>query len=115
MKVHLLDQELFPSGEAYHERKKYIKTIINRSFVPYVFHMCWTTNREDKVKYFKEIKLWYLPDDIPEEKVCNSGSMMLDYAAESVRKAKAAGKKPFEDAKAIKNRCCKRDLYWKVT
>ena len=29
--------------------------------MPSVFHMCWTQSRADKVKYFKELGLWFLP------------------------------------------------------
>lgn len=29
---------------------------------PYGFHMCWTANKRDKIKYFKETGMWYLQD-----------------------------------------------------
>ena len=104
LKVLVLDKDLFPSGEAYHDRKKYLKTVIERTFTPYVFHMCWTTNRIDKVIYFKEIGLWYLP----EEKQCTSGRDM-----HSITKS-TRGKRGSKDDSSIKNRCCRRDLYWKA-
>jgi hypothetical protein len=46
----MVEQELFPSGYMYHHKKKYIKDMIEYSIVPYVFHMCWTSSREDKVR-----------------------------------------------------------------
>lgn len=73
LSVYVLDRELFPSGQAYHENKPFIKKITEGLFRPYVFHMCWTSNREDKVKYFKEIGYWYLPEDAENnKKMCSS-------------------------------------------
>ncbi len=73
LSVYVLDRELFPSGQAYHENKPFIKKITEGKFRPYVFHMCWTSNREDKVKYFKEIGYWYLPEDAEtSKKMCSS-------------------------------------------
>ena len=42
LKVTVLDKDLFPSGEAYHERKPFLNKVIARTYAPYVFHMCWT-------------------------------------------------------------------------
>ena len=44
LKVTVLDKDLFPSGEAYHERKPFLNKVIARTYAPYVFHMCWTGN-----------------------------------------------------------------------
>jgi len=41
LSVNVLDMNLFPSGQAYHEKKNFIKKIMKRSFTPFVFHMCW--------------------------------------------------------------------------
>ena len=108
--VHVLNKDLFPSGEAYHERKKYLATVINRSFTPYVFHMCWTTNRVDKVVYFKELDLWYLP----EESECLDGPVMHTNAAISSRRSVAAGMKVDAGQDSMRNRCCQRQKYWKA-
>ena len=53
LKVFVLDTKLFPSGQTYHENKKQVKRIQERTFRPYVFHMCWTSNRVDKVSISK--------------------------------------------------------------
>eukprot|EP00596_Hydrurales_sp_CCMP1899_P005649 CAMPEP_0119046322 /NCGR_PEP_ID=MMETSP1177-20130426/45852_1 /TAXON_ID=2985 /ORGANISM="Ochromonas sp, Strain CCMP1899" /LENGTH=409 /DNA_ID=CAMNT_0007019307 /DNA_START=458 /DNA_END=1687 /DNA_ORIENTATION=+ len=109
LKVLVLDKDLFPSGEAYHERKTYLATVIDRSFTPFVFHMCWTENRMDKVKYFKELDFWYLP----EIDTCTNGQMMHGQVSQSVARSKAAGLKPDAGKDAIRNRCCQRQRYWK--
>lgn len=107
--VHVLDKDLFPSGEAYHERKKYLATVIDRSFTPFVFHMCWTTNRVDKVLYFKELDLWYLPED----SMCVDGPSMHTQAAQSSENSKAAGIQSHVGQDSMKNLCCQRQKYWK--
>ena len=72
----VLDQKDFPSGQMYHHNKKYMATVRDGSFVPYVFHMCWTANRSDKVKYFKELGFWYIPDT----KECTKATSMGSFA-----------------------------------
>jgi Nucleotide-diphospho-sugar transferase len=107
MKVVLLDKDLFPSGEAYHERKKYLQTIIKRTFTPYVFHMCWTSSRDEKVTYFQETGLWYLPD----EDVCLEAKVMHNLIMETTKAGQVQGLR----ADSIRNRCCLRERYWKTT
>ena len=107
--VYVLEKDLFPSGEAYHDRKKYMATITDRSFTPYVFHMCWTSNRADKVTYFKEVGLWYLPED----PVCLVGEIMNTHAALSTQRNKATGQKVDSGMDSMRNRCCQRNKYFK--
>eukprot|EP01032_Pedospumella_encystans_P023021 gene23021-26075_t len=99
LKVYVLDTKLFPSGQTYHENKNQVKKIIARTFRPYVFHMCWTSNRVDKVIYFKEMGLWYLPDN---RDVCNAGKEMLHYALTYGHTSTAS----------IRDKCCLRGKYW---
>jgi len=99
LKVFVLDQELFPSGQAYHEKKPYIKKIQEHKFMPYVFHMCWTDNRVNKLIYFKDVGLWYLPEN---DDVCESPTAMLNF----VSRRKQQG--------SIIEKCCMREKYWKM-
>jgi len=113
LNVGLLDKDLFPSGQAYHERKQYINKIIAKTFEPFVFHMCWTSNRVDKVKYFKEIGLWYLPHDDPTKstfhKFCLDGKEGSNWAYEQQRNVRH-GAKP----ENLRDRCCQRQSYFKL-
>lgn len=111
LRVFVLDQQLFPSGQAYHENKPLIRRIQSKEYRPYVFHMCWTDNRENKVVYFKDVGLWYLPSSESEdEKTCSSASHMLAYV--TARKD-AHGKRDGSDSsKSLLDLCCKRELYW---
>jgi len=80
----------FPGGHSYHQRKDYmkkmllsknstegrglIKTVIgdnhdgDRNVDPWIFHMSWTVNKDDKLKYFQQMGEWYVKDE------CNSSS-----------------------------------------
>ena len=49
LQIRMVDQKLFPSGYMYHHQKKYIENLIGYTEHPYVFHMCWTSNKDDKV------------------------------------------------------------------
>jgi hypothetical protein len=109
LKIIVLDQQLFPSGEAYHEKKKFIAKIIERTFVPFVFHMCWTDNRKNKVVYFKEIKLWFLP----EENQCLKTNLMELYAYSSKSEWVASGNSLSAPA-SIRDKCCQRQLYHRI-
>eukprot|EP01031_Cornospumella_fuschlensis_P037843 gene37843-45971_t len=98
LKIHVLDSTTFPSGQAYHENKPLIRKIQAKTFRPYVFHMCWTDNRENKVVYFKDVDLWYLPD---EQSLCENGGAMLDYALRYHKRGPS-----------ILDKCCQRQKYW---
>lgn len=101
--INVLDQTTFPSGQAYHENKPLLKKIVARKFRPYVFHMCWTDNRENKVTYFKEIDMWYISENDPDN-TCSQGNGMLYYN----HVAKQNGQQHIP----IRNQCCNRKLYW---
>eukprot|EP01039_Chlorochromonas_danica_P010171 gene10171-11255_t len=103
--VYVLDTSLFPSGQAYHENKPLIRKIQARTFRPYVFHMCWTDNRVNKVVYFKDVGLWYLPD----KEVCQSGSSMLHFLQEQGGLGGRNGKR---GQSLIRRHCCQRDRFW---
>jgi hypothetical protein len=36
-----------------------MKEIINGDYVPYLFHMSWTTNKENKLVFSLQMGLWY--------------------------------------------------------
>jgi len=52
LEIKMVDQRLFPSGYMYHHEKKYIASLKEYGVFPYVFHMCWTDNRDQKVLAF---------------------------------------------------------------
>jgi hypothetical protein len=65
MKVKVLSRDMdeFPGGWHYNRHKKdFMKSVAKGEIVPYIFHMSWTTNKVNKVKYFKQMGEWYTGD-----------------------------------------------------
>lgn len=92
LKIKVLDKELFPSGKVYHDEKPYINKMLVHEVTPYVFHMCWTTNKEDKIVYFRNINMWYVNTD----STCLNGPSMLEaFVVQNIVKS-----------------CCNPQLYW---
>lgn len=68
--------EEFPGGHAYHQRKDFMKGLAARKnrtlgepiadglepVDPYIFHMSWTNDKTDKLKFFAQMGDWYLKD-----------------------------------------------------
>lgn len=61
-KVLSRDTHEFPGGEAYHNRKAFMKDMVQGKVHPYIFHMSWTENKDNKLKYFRQLGEWYLKD-----------------------------------------------------
>jgi hypothetical protein len=61
---YMLPLHLFPTGIVYHHYPKFMAKlrVNNLSTAPYHFHMCWTANKREKIKYFKETGFWYVDD-----------------------------------------------------
>ena len=63
VKVLSRDMEEFPGGWHYHRRNKdFMKKIVKDEITPYIFHMSWTKNKDNKVKFFKQMGQWYVDD-----------------------------------------------------
>lgn len=66
LRVKVLGREMeeFPGGWHYHSRakKSYLKAIMSGEVVPYIFHMSWTKNKDNKINFFQQMGEWYLAD-----------------------------------------------------
>ena len=40
--------------------KAFMWSIVEGAVRPYMFHMCWTTNKGQKLENFKKVNMWYL-------------------------------------------------------
>ncbi len=81
LKVKVLDRETkdFPGGWHYHSHrmKGFMKEIVQGEYVPQIFHMSWTTNKRDKLKYYQQMGEWYLDSKCigsTADKILGSGS-----------------------------------------
>ena len=75
VKVLNRDDPQFPSGFHYHMRRDYMKEFVDGNKKPYVFHMCWTLNKQDKVAFMKQMGMWYLKDECIDEKADTLGDV----------------------------------------
>lgn len=52
----------FPNGYQFQTRKEYMKDIIQGNSHPIIFHMSWTSNKEEKRAYLEQMGDWYVKD-----------------------------------------------------
>lgn len=109
LSLSVLDMKLFPSGIMFHHEKPYVNDVLAYKELPYVWHMCWTSSRDDKVKYFKEMGMWFIDDSVDE---CVNGKDMASFLSSNGnnrnrnRNGAEAGKS------LLKERCCQIGKYW---
>jgi len=64
LRVKVLDRDMveFPGGFHYHSRKNkdYMKKIMKGDLPAEIFHMSWTNNKKDKLKFFQQMGQWYV-------------------------------------------------------
>lgn len=59
----------FPGGFHYHKRKDYMKDLMSGKIKPYIFHMSWTKNKDNKRLFFQQMGDWYLQPACVNKKV----------------------------------------------
>ena len=52
----------FPGGHFYHSKPDEMKKLAKGEISPYIFHMSWTNNKSDKVRYMQQMGQWYLKE-----------------------------------------------------
>ncbi|KAL7543831.1 hypothetical protein ACHAWF_007465, partial [Thalassiosira exigua] len=63
VKVYPKEAEEFPGGVQYHRKRDVMKEIMAGKTNAYIFHMSWTKNKDDKLKFFRQMGEWYLKDE----------------------------------------------------
>jgi hypothetical protein len=53
----------FPGGVEYHRHKDYMKDLLDGKIHPYIFHMSWTTNKDNKKLFLEQMGEWYVRED----------------------------------------------------
>lgn len=72
----IMNYEDFPNGYQFHHERGYMKKFKAHQIEPYNFHMCWTQGKPDKLKYMREVDIWYLQEICsPLENVIPGGSV----------------------------------------
>lgn len=64
LKIKILsrDEDEFPGGYTFHNRKSYMRSMIAGEVSPYIFHMSWTANHIDKRRFYEQMNEWFLED-----------------------------------------------------
>lgn len=59
--VKTLNTHDFPGGWSYHRRgNPTLREVVTNKHIPFIFHMSWTKNKDDKLKYLKQLGQWYV-------------------------------------------------------
>jgi len=63
VKVLNRDTPEFPGGWHFHKKNKmFMKSVLNGKVKPYIFHMSWTTNKRNKLKFLQQMGEWRVHD-----------------------------------------------------
>jgi hypothetical protein len=106
--LNLLD---FPSGVKFHHDKAFMKQLVQEQSVhPYMFHMCWTANKGQKLDYFKQSKMWYLQDKCSAEPLAPPNGALYKDILNAVESQNKKGKISKEDSEhmfdSLATKCC---------
>jgi hypothetical protein len=70
VKIFSRDEEEFPGGYHYHQATgKYMRAFFDGTVHPYIFHMSWTLNKDNKLLFLKQMGEWYVQEPCIHKKV----------------------------------------------
>eukprot|EP00756_Hemistasia_phaeocysticola_P000894 Hpha_TRINITY_DN10647_c0_g3::TRINITY_DN10647_c0_g3_i1::g.156944::m.156944/K20892/RAY1; beta-arabinofuranosyltransferase len=89
LRVSILDPDLFSSGAYFHYRIAWVRDTLLGKADPYVFHMCWTSNKKEKLTFLKTLRWWWLKDECPSvtsKNCCKEPAGTMEEAWERYKK-----------------------------
>jgi hypothetical protein len=69
----------FPGGYQYHYRPSWVRQMVTGKHSPYLYHMSWTTNKENKIKFFQQMGDWFLQDQCINKLVTDIPDITNDF------------------------------------
>ena len=63
LRVKTLEANDFPGGFHFHRNHEFMRDMIAKRRSPYSFHMSWTKNKNDKIKFLQQMGWWYVSED----------------------------------------------------
>jgi hypothetical protein len=70
VKVFSRDEDDFPGGFHFHMKSgDYMRDLFAGKKDPYLFHMSWTKNKDNKLRFFEQIGEWYVQEECVQKKV----------------------------------------------
>ena len=104
---------VFPGGVEFHNKHEYMKEIINGTKKPYIFHMSWTNNKENKKKFLEQLGEWYVSEDAEkEESGCKGTLCCLDQPNIKCHYRDKPSKIPCLDSPRIDGDQTKNASFW---
>jgi len=98
-KVFSRDSWEFPGGYQYHQRSGiYMKDFFAGKIEPYIFHMSWTHNKDNKLLFFRQMGEWYVQEQCIQHSV---GDILV---VDGIGGDDAQGK--VEDGELFTSKCC---------
>jgi hypothetical protein len=67
------DDDDFPGGHHFHNRKPWMREFFQGIHTPYIFHMSWTSSKVNKRKFFEQMGQWFLDDKCPGKSLAQIG------------------------------------------
>ena len=78
-KVMSRDEPEFPGGYHYHQKSgKYMRAMLAGEVDPWIFHMSWTKNKDNKLLFFKQLGEWYVEEQCIHKKVDEIPGLLED-------------------------------------
>ena len=70
LKVKIWERNLeeFPGGFSFHRKKDFMKKVVQGQVKPYIFHMSWTFNKSNKIKFLQQMGEIYLNEQCQQAK-----------------------------------------------
>jgi hypothetical protein len=68
LRVKTLDGEDLPGGYHFHKKKEFMHGLLNGTKNPWIFHMSWTKNKENKLLFMRQMGLWHVKEQCLDHK-----------------------------------------------
>jgi Nucleotide-diphospho-sugar transferase len=96
----------FPGGFHFHQGSQwYMRKFFRKIYNPYIFHMSWTLNKDNKLAFFRQLGEWYVHDKCIDKKVQDVGQITsgnADSVSASCCSTKAIFSCHYRDKPSIK-------------
>lgn len=73
VKILSRDNDEFPGGFHFHRRRDFMREMIDGKVNPYIFHMSWTDNKQNKKNFFEQMGDFYVKKECVAKKTSEIG------------------------------------------
>jgi hypothetical protein len=69
----------YPGGFQFHYRKHWMKSFVKGKHDSTLFHMSWTKNKDNKIKFFQQMGDWFLKDTCTDKLATDIDGISTDF------------------------------------